>query len=189
MLATFKISAICVLTFLELAVMMVLESCSGETHPFIFSPQWREWRTSWPAKSCEITYLYKWFLPTFNASACESFLLSFFFFSCYQLHYIFIFLSWDSLHMYADGVCHLWQSCNSVFADIMIWFSRRRRFPSGVWSEREHCTLWKQNPQHKYCFEGRSNTTSNSQLEDHNILEKILFLMVPIFSVFFNNIC
>ncbi|WZZ73842.1 hypothetical protein YC2023_085212 [Brassica napus] len=69
------------------------------------------------------------------------------------------------------------QSPMEGMEDILTSQVIRRRFPSGVWSEREHCTLWKQNPQHKYCFEGRSNTTSNSQLEDHNILEKILFLM------------
>ncbi|KAF3565422.1 hypothetical protein DY000_02018715 [Brassica cretica] len=31
-----------------------------------------------------------------------------------------------------------WQPCNNVYAEIMFWLSRRRRFPSGVWSEREH---------------------------------------------------
>ncbi|WZY88710.1 hypothetical protein YC2023_045445 [Brassica napus] len=31
-----------------------------------------------------------------------------------------------------------WQPCNNVYAEIMFWLSRRRRFPSGVWSQREH---------------------------------------------------
>ncbi|WZZ40987.1 hypothetical protein YC2023_037246 [Brassica napus] len=34
------------------------------------------------------------------------------------------------------------------------------------------------------CFENRSNKSCNSLLEDHNILEKILILMAPIFAAF-----
>ncbi|CAN6863935.1 unnamed protein product, partial [Brassica oleracea] len=31
-----------------------------------------------------------------------------------------------------------WQPCNNVYAEIMFWLYKRRRFPSGVWSKREH---------------------------------------------------
>ena len=144
-LATFKISPIYFLMFLELLSVMVWRATWLHVQKRLTclysGPQWRVWMTSWPTKSCEITDLDQRFLLTLNASviflslprfssspaiSCSSFSSS----------------SLDILHIYSDWVCHLWQPCNDIDAEIMIWLSRRRRFHFWclVWEE----TLWKE---------------------------------------------
>ena len=81
-----------------------------------------------------------------------------------------------------------WQPCNNVYAEIMFWLSRRRRFTSGVWSEREHYGKYVLNSSNGNLMMYRSNTTYNGILEDYNILEKISFVMVNFCSIF-NIIC
>ncbi|CAF1781086.1 hypothetical protein YC2023_119530 [Brassica napus] len=54
-----------------------------------------------------------------------------------------------------------WQPCNNVYAEIMFWLSRRRIFPSGVWSEREHYGKYVLNSSNDNLMMYRSNTTYN----------------------------